>query len=87
MRTGRMTPGMPVTTTMLRVPAGEFLMGSDEFYADEGPRHRVRVPAFELDERPVTNAEFGAFVVAMDYLTVAERPLDAAEFPGLRPGT
>ncbi|GAA3666462.1 formylglycine-generating enzyme family protein [Arthrobacter ginkgonis] len=76
---------MPVTTTMLHVPAGEFLMGSDEFYADEGPPHRVRVPAFELDERPVTNAEFAVFVAATGYLTVAERPLDPAEFPGLSP--
>ena len=53
-------PGMPVTPTMLHIPAGEFLMGSDAFYSDEGPAHRVRVPAFELDERPVTNAEFTA---------------------------
>ena len=83
MRTGRTTPGMPVTTTMLHVPAGALLMGSDQFYADEGPTQRVRVPAFELDKHPVTNAEFAAFVAATGYLTVAEQPLDPAEFPGL----
>ena len=76
---------MPVTPTMLHIPAGEFLMGSDAFYPDEGPPHRVRVPAFELDERPVTNAEFAVFVAATGYLTVAERPLDPAEFPDLSP--
>ncbi|MDI3213061.1 formylglycine-generating enzyme family protein [Arthrobacter sp. AL12] len=76
---------MPVTTTMLRIPAGEFLMGSDAFYPDEGPAHRVRVPAFELDQRPVTNAEFALFVAATGYLTVAERPLDPADFPDLSP--
>ena len=81
-----MTPGMPVTPTMLHIPAGEFLMGSDAFYPDEGPPHRVRVPAFELDARPVTNAEFAVFVAATGYLTVAERPLDPAEFPELSPG-
>jgi formylglycine-generating enzyme required for sulfatase activity len=70
---------------MLHIPAGEFLMGSDAFYPDEGPTHRVRVPAFELDERPVTNAEFAVFVAATGYLTVAERPLDQAEFPDLSP--
>jgi formylglycine-generating enzyme len=76
---------MPVTTTMLHVPAGEFLMGSDQFYADEGPTQQVRVPAFELDKHPVTNAEFAAFVAATGYLTVAEQPLDPADFPGLSP--
>ena len=76
---------MPEAPTMLHIPAGEFLMGSDAFYPDEGPPHRVRVQAFELDERPVTNAEFAAFVAATGYLTVAEVPLDPAEFPDLSP--
>ena len=76
---------MTVTRTMLDVPAGDFLMGSDGFYDDEGPPHRVSVPAFKLDERPVTNAEFAVFVAATGYLTVAERPLDPAEFPDLSP--
>jgi sulfatase modifying factor 1 len=76
---------MPVTPTVLHIPSGEFLMGSDAFYPDEGPRHRVRVPAFELDQRPVTNADFAAFVAATGYLTVAERPLDAEDFPDLSP--
>ena len=77
---------MPETPTMLHIPAGEFLMGSDAFYSDEGPPHRLSVPAFELDARPVTNAEFAVFVAATGYLTVAERPLDPAEFPDLSPG-
>lgn len=76
---------MPETPTMLHIPAGEFRMGSDAFYDEEGPPHRVRVQAFEFDERPVTNAEFAAFVAATGYLTVAERPLDPAEFPDLSP--
>ena len=76
---------MPATTHLQPVPAGDFLMGSDEFYEDEGPPHRVGVAAFELDAHPVTNAEFAAFVAATGYVTVAERPLDAAEFPNLAP--
>jgi formylglycine-generating enzyme len=76
---------MPVTTTMVHVPAGGFRMGSDQFYADEGPTQQVRVSAFELDKHPVTNAEFAAFVAATGYLTVAEQPLDPAEFPGVSP--
>ncbi|WP_197060680.1 formylglycine-generating enzyme family protein [Arthrobacter sp. L77] len=70
---------------MLHIPAGEFRMGSEEFYADEGPPHQVRVTPFELDERPVTNAEFAVFVAATGYVTVAERPLDPVGFPGLSP--
>ncbi len=74
---------MPITTTMLRVEAGEFAMGSESFYADEGPIHRVSVAAFELDAHPVTNTQFAEFVDATGYVTVAERPLDPAEFPGV----
>jgi formylglycine-generating enzyme len=74
---------MPVTTPMLPVPAGEFLMGSDGHYSDEGPPHRVQVSAFELDEHPVTNADFARFVAATGYRTVAEQPLDPVEFPAL----
>jgi len=76
---------MPTLTKMARVPAGDYLMGSDRFYADEGPVHSVHVEAFELDEHPVTNEEFALFVDATGYLTVAERPLNPADFPGADP--
>ncbi len=58
-------------------------MGSERFYADEGPIHTVHVDAFELDAHPVTNAQFAEFVEATGYVTVAERPLDPADFPGV----
>ena len=70
---------------MLQIPSGDYLMGSDRFYADEGPVHRVHVDGFELDAHPVTNEEFARFVDATGYLTVAERPLDPADFPGADP--
>jgi formylglycine-generating enzyme required for sulfatase activity len=76
---------MHIATSMVRVPAGEFLMGSDDFYSDEGPPHRVQVQGFELDEHPVTNTDFAEFVAATGYLTVAEQPLDREDFPGLPP--
>jgi sulfatase modifying factor 1 len=76
---------MNPTPPMLDIPDGDFLMGSDDFYADEGPRHPVRVTAFELDEHPVTNAEFTEFVAATGYLTVAEQTLDPKEFSNLLP--
>ena len=68
---------------MLVIPAGSFLMGSDRFYPEEAPAHRASVAAFELDRHPVTNRQFAEFVDATGYLTVAERRLDAAEYPHL----
>ncbi len=38
-----------------------------------------------IDPHPVTNKKYAAFVGATGYLTVAERPLDAAAFPGAPP--
>ncbi|WP_248711076.1 formylglycine-generating enzyme family protein [Sediminicoccus sp. KRV36] len=60
-------------------------MGSDVHYAEEAPAHRVRVNAFWMDETTVTNAQFASFVAATGYVTVAERRLDPAMYPGARP--
>ena len=64
------------------LPGGTFLMGSDEHYPEESPVHPVAVDAFRVDRYAVTNGEFAAFVAATGYVTVAERPLDPADFPG-----
>lgn len=68
--------------TTIWLPGGTFVMGSDAHYPEEAPVHRVQVDGFGIDATPVTNAEFAAFVDATGYQTVAERPLDPAEFPG-----
>jgi sulfatase modifying factor 1 len=68
---------------MIRIPAGSFLMGSDSFYPEEGPVHEVHLQEFELDEHPVTNEQFAEFVDATGYVTVAERPIDPADYPGI----
>jgi sulfatase modifying factor 1 len=75
----------PVRTGMAWIPAGSFLMGSEDFYPEEAPVRRVEVEGFWIDERPVTVAEFRRFVKATSYVTVAERPLDPADFPGADP--
>jgi formylglycine-generating enzyme len=67
-------------------------MGSDHHYPEEAPAHAVEVGGFWLARTTVTNARFRAFVDATGYLTVAERPLDPAHFPGapaenLQPGS
>jgi formylglycine-generating enzyme required for sulfatase activity len=70
---------------MVWVPGGTFLMGSDDFYPEERPVHPVSVDGFWMDEHQVTVAEFRRFVKATGHVTVAERPLDPADYPGADP--
>ncbi|HEY2434520.1 MAG TPA: formylglycine-generating enzyme family protein [Vicinamibacterales bacterium] len=44
------------------IPAGEFVMGSDDAEEDERPVHRVHVDDFHLAVQPVTNAEYARFL-------------------------
>jgi len=71
----RVTAG--VTTGMVRLAGGEFLMGTDGGYgfaADgEGPAHPVRLQPFLLDACCVTNEQFNGFVNATRYRTEAEQ--------------
>lgn len=52
---------------------------------DARPIHRVYVDGFYMDKTDVTNAEFGQFVKATGYVTVAERTPKASDFPGAPP--
>ncbi|MHC9045037.1 formylglycine-generating enzyme family protein [Microbacterium saperdae] len=70
---------------MVVIPAGTFWMGSEDFYPDERPVHERAIEAFRIDRSAVTNAEYARFVEATGYVTVAERPLDPAAFPGADP--
>jgi len=59
----------PIHLELIRVPAGEFLMGSDpakdsQAYDDEKPQHRVHVPEFYIGKYPVTNDQYAVFVQA-----------------------
>ncbi|WP_338031517.1 formylglycine-generating enzyme family protein [Diaminobutyricibacter tongyongensis] len=65
----------------MRVDGGEFTMGSDQHYPEEAPAHRVRVEGFRIARTTVTNRDYAAFVRATHYRTVAERPLNPADFP------
>lgn len=47
---------------MVRLAGGTFTMGSERGLPDERPLHNVTVKAFLIDRRPVTNAEFAAFL-------------------------
>jgi eukaryotic-like serine/threonine-protein kinase len=62
---------------LVYVPAGDFLMGSDDgdAYAlsDEKPQHLVYLDAYWIDKTEVTNAMFDRFVEATGHETDAER--------------
>ena len=60
-------------------------MGSEDFYPDERPVHRVAVEGFWIDERPVTVGQFRRFVKDTGYVTLAERPLDPGLYPDADP--
>lgn len=70
---------------MVRLAGGVFTMGSDQHYPEEAPAHPVRVDAFWIDETPVTNRQFRAFVAATGHVTVAERAPDPRDYPGALP--
>ncbi len=79
--TVRPDSGTSASKDMTWIPPATFAMGSDAHYPEEAPVHRVTVDGLWIDTFAVTNAEFARFVDATAYLTVAERPLDPANFP------
>jgi formylglycine-generating enzyme len=71
--------------SMVFIPGGKFLMGSDKFYPEEKPVHEVTVDGFWIDPHTVTNREYAEFVSATNYVSVAERPLNPQDYPGVPP--
>lgn len=67
------------------IEGGTFTMGSDSHYPEEAPAHPVKVDGFWIDVTPVTNRQFGAFVEATGYVTVAEKAPDPKDYPGAKP--
>ena len=76
---------MNVSQDMVWIPGGEFTMGSDHFYPEEAPQHRVAVDGFWIDRFQVTNRDFRKFVRETGYVTVAEQVPDAEMYPGALP--
>ena len=79
----------PARAGMVRLPGGEFLMGSD---ADEGepgdgeaPVRAVSLAPFLIDATAVSNREFARFVESTGYVTMAEETGASFVFAGLLP--
>lgn len=67
-------------TGMVPLPAGGFVMGTNNGFPYEGPAHPVRLDSFWLDETEVTNDQFAEFVEASSYVTTAEQIGNAGVF-------
>jgi sulfatase modifying factor 1 len=76
-------PSGPAPEGMVWVPGGAFWMGGDDgSMADAGPVHELKISGFWMDRTEVTNRQFGEFVKATNYQTIAERKPDAQDYPG-----
>jgi formylglycine-generating enzyme len=73
---------------MVWIPGGTFSMGSaseETRQSDEKPVHKVTLSGFWMDKTEVTNEQFEKFVRATGYVTTAERPPRAEDYPGADP--
>ena len=70
--------------TMIWIPGGTFIMGSDTGPRDEVPPHAVAIDGFWMDKTEVTNAQFQEFVDASGYVTLAEKQ---PELRSIQPGS
>lgn len=64
----------------VRIEGGTFSMGSNAVYTEEGPERETTVDGFWIDPHEVTNRQFGEFVDATSYVTIAEKPVDPEQF-------
>ena len=71
---------------MIRVDAGSFIMGyegPDSFPEDgEGPKRKVELDSFYLDQTTVTNLQFSKFIEETDYVTDSEKNSAGLMFVG-----
>jgi formylglycine-generating enzyme required for sulfatase activity/predicted Ser/Thr protein kinase len=79
-----LAPG--VDMVFVRVPAGEFWMGSDpkidlEAKKDETPRHKVYLDEYWIGLYPVTNAQFQVFLVDSGYAWGKNIPNGKLDYP------
>ncbi len=59
---------------LIRVPAGEFQMGSADGDADEKPAHKVSLSEYMIGKYAVTNAQYRAFCLAEQHAEPLQPP-------------
>jgi formylglycine-generating enzyme required for sulfatase activity len=79
-------PGKPPHKDMVWIPERTFEMGANNSkYPEEAPAHWVTVSGFWMDRYLVTNKQFQKFVKETGYVTFAEKPPKAEDYPGADP--
>jgi formylglycine-generating enzyme required for sulfatase activity len=53
---------LPYEPETARIPAGPFLMGSDQDAPAEAPRHTIELPAYAIGLYPVTNEQYAHYI-------------------------
>ncbi len=86
-QTDSVSPADPAPDSgMVWIPGGTYEMGSDiRAYPEEGPIHTVTVSGFWIDKYQITNRQFQKFVEATGYVTFAEHPPKAEDYPDADP--
>ena len=80
-------PTSPIAFDWVKIPAGEFIMGSDkskdkDALDSELPQHRIHLPDYWIAKTPVTVAQFAQFVKATNHKTTAEIEGKASVYDG-----
>lgn len=66
-----------VAPVMVAIPAGNFLMGSDDGADDEKPVHRVVLEAFSMSKHEITVEQYGVFALATGRLAPQYSPQES----------
>jgi serine/threonine-protein kinase len=84
-RSAPATPAAPLPPDahLIEIPAGSYVIGSDDGSAESRPRHAVSLSAFRIERTEVTTAAYDSFVVA----TRAPLPWKGARPDGALPVT
>jgi len=82
---GVLTDHAALQSDMVWISGGSFQMGSNAHYQEEQPVHSETVAGFWIEKYTVTNERFARFVEETKYVTLAERPAKAEDYPGAQP--
>ncbi len=55
-------PRLPFEPELVEIPAGDFILGTDEGQAYEAPSHKINLPTYKIGKFPVTNAQYVEFM-------------------------
>lgn len=74
------------SSNLVLIEGGLFEMGCRNCNLEDAlPLHQVELSSFWMDQTPVTNAQFSAFVRRSKYRTMAQTKPNPADYPSVRP--